>query len=828
MKIKNIYLGLIVVMSALAIAIIIMTNTNVSTHNNKEVENNLATANVISQSFLNNFAPINDVFRDDKVYFNITQEPNPGNNNILKFKVSEPGRLIWKKAYISDSDDDFTLINGVKSSKGTNIGTNWILGEAIFTIPLNESFNGEQLILSYSCILENNDWKCGCLDSDCEEQNWTASTYEINLIDEIQDCDSSSVFNTKCIGKTLYKCVGDFNSNYYHWYPVESCNNCMDNTGGVNAYCDEYQSTSECDSNRDIGNFCKDSTIFECKKEENNHHVAYPIDFLTSGCPSRINEDTIDKSFIDIDSYDKDLNCFGNSLFLTLNHNNTWSHVSYCLNGCNRTSNECLDKTCTDEPGCNENSLGNKTCQAYNGNTNGASATCVLDSEGCYSWKVEPCNSNGCDTNTNECVGESITCNTNECVLDDACIPKNTTYDEKFCDDGYWVTCNLANNCTSTTDNYYCSYNKTQTKWLWTNYKPQQCECQSDTGCNSTTRGYLICNQTSQKTYLCKQEANSDCYKWTLNDICFNNLGISCYLKNENIGYLCGCTIGIIRNSTTEELNNGDQICNSTHNWVTCDSSNECEEIQGKYCDSGNWVSCDIGTDCSSSCKNIIYYKTNNAVNWPDSNIVVDETISKECPNSDDCVNNLGTCFSSGSIMGEFYLCVNQVWNICLSGNECNSSGDHYCLYDPDKVGSKSYWEQNSVEPRSCACPDECTLNEKKCSDDGKTSLICSQGDTCNEWVTNEDCDANDQVCNPSDYSCVECIIDNDCSPYTDSTNQNHLKKCVNNNCECNNDLTIPETYTCYVDCNQCVSGTSCLGNIVVDSGTIGYCRSSN
>lgn len=653
MRLKGVYLGLVVIVGILAISLILMSSVDLDSRNSV-YSGYSVTANVVASNPV--FSQPVDIFRDDFVFMNITQEANALNDNKLFFEVSQPGRVVWKYAYVVNEDSGNVM--NVTALTSNPLDSDWVLGDAKFNFDLNDSFEGNNFLLTYSCVLVNNSWMCGCDSESCSDHGWTKLDYTFEFVSLGGDvCSALESGETSCLQGNLRMCLGDFDNDFYKWFVVQHCDSgCTDDDLGNAACNDLLISDSSCSQN----SFCEGETIFECDANQ-----AFPIDFLATKTCNSYTANDVDEKLYDQKADSGAVMCVGNSLFLSEEDSSGvyWKHVSYCQNGCE--DGECLNSDCVDLDDCDSNSLYDKKCadDGYN------LQTCMINELGCYEWISEPC-VQGCDTSgVDHCYGgtcaddESAIAKTiysgsawvdkdvsagaccskeTDCVDDNQdCVDEYTVDEDLICEGNAWYTCELSNNCTAFNQNY-CYYNETQIAWLWADFKPVQCNCQSDSGCSSTTEGYQQCSSDTIET--CTADTNQECYYW-IPEATSCDADYNCVEDTSDNTASCECIAGTI-NSTTNE------ICDSG-SWITCDSSNECQEVQGKYCDSGSWVDAD--------------------------NTVCDGCYSRdECPTGQVCLSEGGQCVDEIiTVSGENILIIPLSDYLSIKGTACLHTNDY-------------------------------------------------------------------------------------------------------------------------------------------------------
>lgn len=586
-----------------------------------------------------------DVFRSDENFFNLISS-NEGN---LKFEIDEPGRVVWKTAHIINKDSGETL---ELTATGSSLNDNWVVGTATFEDSLDyHDFQGGNIILTYSCVLINNEWKCGCNSEVCDESSWFyEEVFVTNMSFNLVDCDSASeVGHKKCIGDNLYQCIGDFGENLFRWYPVSFCNDCLPDDDGWNASCDSLKRCSR------EGFSCFDYTVFNCW--EDDFQQSYPYNFLLGG-ECAVPEES--SRIIDSDICTLGENyCIGNSLFecKSVDNNEFLYLKSYCEAGC--YEGECLEE-CMPVDDCNEASeVGNKKCS-----DNDDVLECT-NSSGCIQWTInQTCSlsavcsdtSKTCECSSGTFEVDGACCPTaDDCFSNGQCYDSGSLQNQKLCSNNDWLTCDESIQC-SDIEGYQCYLDNIN--WLWsTNNNDYQtyCDsiCQPSTDCDSVSEvGHKKCSD--EGVLECKQSGT--CIEWKLIEECSN------FLKCDPVNFDCYCdaddyqtkliNTSYIAGSSwlTDFINTGEQGCCyygnkcyvdgscldtfETHNsWLcsyyhtsipcgtssmcsqsvlyACDDDHKCSFKDGKYCfnDGSDWVwvdekppiceeRCDEDADC--------------------------------------------------------------------------------------------------------------------------------------------------------------------------------------------------------------------------------------
>ena len=114
------------------------------------------------------WAPPVDIFDDpDQLIYDVSPdviEVVPGAPVSFNAEVNHPGALVYKYGYTLTSDG-FVRFEFPQASYEDS---NWIESSSSesFTLPQELFAGGRNFVVTYSCKIYDNDWKCGCADED--------------------------------------------------------------------------------------------------------------------------------------------------------------------------------------------------------------------------------------------------------------------------------------------------------------------------------------------------------------------------------------------------------------------------------------------------------------------------------------------------------------------------------------------------------------------------------------------------------------------------------------------------------------------------------------
>jgi hypothetical protein len=214
----------------------------------------------------------------------------------LQIQVNQQGGYIFKRGYVFNvALNDWVPF---EFSEPTVSDSNWINGSLgvskSLTINATDVLtNGQNYVVTYSCIKVNGNWKCGCEnanDTFCNKwmmqvfyvsnANWTQNVSDYCATDS--DCNFTFTGNKCNMGKCEFvpQCVNnsDCSTNICSDQRCVECNAASDCSGGKvckNQYCEYCSLDSDCS----VGNVCRNQACVSIVSLLRQNLVAYyPFD----------------------------------------------------------------------------------------------------------------------------------------------------------------------------------------------------------------------------------------------------------------------------------------------------------------------------------------------------------------------------------------------------------------------------------------------------------------------------------------------------------------------------------------------------------------------
>jgi len=464
--------------------------------------------------------------------------------------------------------------------------------------------------------------------------------------------------------------------------------------------------------------------------------------------------------------------------------------------------------------------------------------TCTLNNvTGCNEWDA----GTDCSTNSEFCV---VTAGVAACSA--TCEHHCDTVDATQCDDQTVQTCTMVGDCRDWVDGETC---------VTPRFESTAGACVEQCSDNCDTVDAKQCVDTVIQT--CSLVAATGCNDWvdttdcattsqfcdSATTTCVDDCTDDCDLADPDECNAAGTDI-----MTCEEQTNGDgcndwvvltdcttnsRVCYDYTGTARCENpcTDDCDLADLNQCNGTVIETCEAQTD------------TDGCNDW----VTVSDCAGTALPECDDQSGTVAAacvCADECEAGTDLDYCTGNVITTCGEANDGDTCTEWVPGQDcADLAATPLCDDGDGSTAAACVCADECSLSDPNYCDANVIMTCEQQADTCNDWVVDTDCEANDppQFC---DSQADPVVCSNTCTDECELIEVDYCDGTIIMTCElqadnCNdwvvsedcadttatpvcNDHGASENATCWC-VDECAAGTQqCAGNVIEDCGEAG------